>query len=66
VIVNDMSEVNIDAFHLAVYEAARKAGASEMMPPAAGRFGEEIGCAVTDPLGNRWFIARHGAGTTTP
>jgi PhnB protein len=50
----------------AVYDAARQAGASEMMPPAAGRFGEEIGCAVTDPLGNGWFIAQHGPASTTP
>jgi uncharacterized glyoxalase superfamily protein PhnB len=37
-----------------------------MMPLAEGRFGEEIGGAVTDPAGNGWFIAQHGPKSSTP
>ena len=50
----------------AVYEAALNVGASQMMPLAEGRFGEEIGGAVTDPAGNGWFIAQHGPKSSTP
>lgn len=50
----------------ALQKAALKAGASEMMPIAEGRFGEHIGGAVSDPLGNGWFIAQHGPNSTTP
>jgi PhnB protein len=44
----------------AVYESAIEAGATELMAPADGLFGENRGAGVTDPFGNQWFFGRHG------
>lgn len=50
---------------LSVFEAALEAGGEAIMPPEEGRFGEEVGAAVTDPTGNSWFIGQHGPGSLT-
>lgn len=44
----------------AVYDSAIDAGATAMMPPEEGRFGEERGAGLTDPFGNMWFIGKYG------
>jgi uncharacterized glyoxalase superfamily protein PhnB len=42
----------------AVYEQALRAGATSIQPPADQPYGDRSG-GVTDPFGNRWFIATH-------
>jgi PhnB protein len=42
----------------AVYERAMKAGATSIQPVADQPYGDRSG-GVTDPFGNRWFIATH-------
>ncbi len=42
----------------AVYERAIKSGAASIQPVADQLYGERSG-GVTDPFGNRWFIATH-------
>lgn len=44
----------------AVFESAIEAGATELMAPADGLFGEERGAGVMDLYGNQWFFGRHG------
>ncbi len=41
-----------------VYEQALRAGASSIQPPADQPYGDRS-AGVTDPFGNRWFIATH-------
>jgi PhnB protein len=40
----------------ATYEQALRAGATSIQPPANQSYGER-NAGVTDPFGNRWFIA---------
>jgi PhnB protein len=42
----------------AVYDRAMKAGATSIQPVADQPYGDRSG-GVTDPFGNRWFIATH-------
>jgi uncharacterized glyoxalase superfamily protein PhnB len=42
----------------AVYESALRAGATSIQPIADQPYGDRSG-GVTDPFGNRWFIATH-------
>lgn len=42
----------------ATYEQALRAGATSIQPPADQPYGERS-AGVTDPFGNRWFIATH-------
>jgi PhnB protein len=42
----------------AVYQRALEAGAASVMPPAEMFYGDRQG-GVTDPSGNRWWIATH-------
>jgi len=42
----------------AAYERALHAGATSIQPPATQPYGERSG-GVTDPFGNRWFLATH-------
>jgi PhnB protein len=42
----------------AAYELALAAGAKSIQPPADQPYGERSG-GVTDPFGNRWFLATH-------
>jgi PhnB protein len=42
----------------AAYERALRAGAKSIQPPADQPYGERSG-GVTDPFGNRWFVATH-------
>ncbi|MDR3721704.1 MAG: VOC family protein [Candidatus Acidoferrales bacterium] len=42
----------------AAYERALQAGATSIQPPADQPYGERSG-GVTDPFGNRWFVATH-------
>jgi PhnB protein len=42
----------------AAYERALRAGATSIQPPADQPYGERSG-GVTDPFGNRWFVATH-------
>lgn len=44
----------------AVYRSALAAGATSLMEPADGLFGEARGAGVRDPLGNEWYIGKHG------
>jgi len=41
-----------------VYEQALRAGATSLQPPADQPYGDRS-AGVTDPFGNRWFIATH-------
>jgi uncharacterized glyoxalase superfamily protein PhnB len=50
----------------AVFDRAKGAGATEIMPLEIGQFQEELGGAVSDPAGHSWFIAQHGPGSTAP
>lgn len=49
----------------AVHDRAVAAGATSIMEPADGRFGEERGAGVVDPVGNQWYLGRHGDSTAT-
>lgn len=40
-----------------VYAAALAAGATEIMVPTDGAFGEPRGAGIKDPAGNQWFFA---------
>jgi len=42
----------------AVYERALSAGATSIQPPTDQPYGDRSG-GVTDPFGNRWFVATH-------
>ncbi len=42
----------------AAYERALRAGATSIQPPADQPYGER-NAGVTDPFGNRWFLATH-------
>jgi PhnB protein len=42
----------------AAYERALRAGATSLQPPADQPYGER-NAGVTDPFGNRWFLATH-------
>jgi PhnB protein len=42
----------------ALYDRARRAGATSIQPVAEQPYGDRSG-GVTDPFGNRWFIATH-------
>lgn len=42
----------------AAYERAMRAGATSIQPPADQSYGDRSG-GVTDPFGNRWFVATH-------
>jgi PhnB protein len=42
----------------AAYERALRAGASSIQPPTTQPYGDRSG-GVTDPFGNRWFLATH-------
>ena len=42
----------------ALYERALAAGATSIQPPADRPYGDRS-AGVTDPFGNRWFIATH-------
>lgn len=42
----------------ALYERTLRAGAISLMPPKDEPYGDRIG-GVTDPFGNRWFVATH-------
>lgn len=46
----------------AAYQSAIEAGATSLMEPADGLFGEARGAGVQDPFGNEWYMARHEAG----
>jgi PhnB protein len=41
-----------------LYERALRAGATSIQPPADQSYGDRS-AGVTDPFGNRWFIATH-------
>jgi uncharacterized glyoxalase superfamily protein PhnB len=41
-----------------VYDQALRAGATSIQPPADQPYGDRS-AGVTDPFGNRWFIATH-------
>ncbi len=47
----------------AVYQSALDAGATSIIEPADGMFGEERGAGVRDPFGNDWYIGRFGPGS---
>lgn len=53
---------DVDGLHA----RAVQAGASSIMEPADGRFGEERGAGVVDPAGNQWFLGRHGPDSDVP
>jgi PhnB protein len=42
----------------ALYDRALRAGATSIQPVAEQPYGDRSG-GVTDPFGNRWFIATH-------
>jgi PhnB protein len=46
-----------------LYERALRAGATSIQPPADQPYGDRS-AGVTDPFGNRWFIATHTRGVT--
>jgi uncharacterized glyoxalase superfamily protein PhnB len=45
----------------AVYERALAAGATSLLEPADGLFGEARGAGVKDPFGNEWYMGKHRA-----
>lgn len=53
---------DVDSLH----DRAVQAGAISILEPADGRFGEERGAGVVDPVGNQWFLGRHGPESEVP
>ena len=53
---------DVDGLH----DRAVRAGATSILEPADGRFGEERGAGVVDPAGNQWFFGRHGPESDVP
>lgn len=53
---------DVDGLH----DRAVEAGATSIMKPADGRFGEERGAGVVDAVGNQWFFGRHGPESEVP
>lgn len=49
-----------------IHDRAVEAGATSIMEPADGRFGEERGAGVVDPVGIQWFFGRHGPDSDVP
>lgn len=49
-----------------LHDRAVRAGATSIMEPSDGRFGEERGAGVIDHAGNEWFLGRHGPDSDVP
>lgn len=50
----------------AVYQAALAAGATSLMPPTDGAFGEPRGAGIKDPAGHEWYFANWAARPDAP
>lgn len=50
----------------AVYQAALSAGATALMAPTAGAFGEPRGAGIQDPAGHDWYFATWAARPDAP